>query len=170
MNESRPGTANADMEPLNVDDGAPVTSRFTEEELARIARARQQPNVVVTTRPKALGYISIVFIIVNRMVGESVVTKLVRTARYSLAFRVGTGIFRTPTTVMQGTDSVGYTLIFWVIGAIVAMAGVLVFTEFGLAVPRLKIEGQEIKESVPRNGGEKNYVRTYTVVGVDTRS
>ena len=62
------------MEPLNVDDGAPVTSRFTEEELARIARARQQPNVDVITWPKALGYFSIVFIIVNKMVGESIVT------------------------------------------------------------------------------------------------
>lgn len=41
------------------------------------------------------------------------------------------------------------------------MAGVLVYTEFGLTVPRLKIEGQDVKESVPRNGGEKNYVRTY---------
>jgi hypothetical protein len=74
MDESRLSTANTEMEPLNVDDGAPVTSRFTEEELARIARARQQPNVVVITRPKALGYFSIVFIIVNRMVGESIVT------------------------------------------------------------------------------------------------
>ena len=71
---------------------------------------------------------------------------------------------------MQGIDSVGYALIFWVIGAIAAMAGVLVYTEFGLTVPRLKIEGQEVKESVPRNGGEKNYVRTYAVVGVDIGS
>jgi hypothetical protein len=74
MNESHHGADNTEMEPLNVGDGAPVASRFTEEELARIARAKQQPNAVVTTRPKALGYVSIVFIIVNRMVGESVVT------------------------------------------------------------------------------------------------
>jgi hypothetical protein len=71
---------------------------------------------------------------------------------------------------MQGTDSVGYALVFWVIGAIVSMAGVLVYTEFGLTVPRLKIEGQEVKESVPRNGGEKNYVRTYAVVETDIGS
>jgi hypothetical protein len=37
----------------------PVNPRFTEEELARIARARQQSNAVVTTRPQALGYFSI---------------------------------------------------------------------------------------------------------------
>ena len=74
MNGSRLGSDNTEMEPLNVDDGTPVTSRFTEEERARITRARQQSNVVVITRPKALGYFSIVFIIVNRMVGEYIVT------------------------------------------------------------------------------------------------
>jgi hypothetical protein len=67
---------------------------------------------------------------------------------------------------MQGTDSVGYALIFWVIGAIVAMAGVLVYTEFGLSVPRLLIEGQETRRSVPRNGGEKNYVSRSAVLEV----
>jgi hypothetical protein len=74
MNGSRLGSDNTEREPLNVDDGTPVTSRFTEEERVRIARARQQSNVVVITRPKALGYSSIVFIIVNRMVGEYLVT------------------------------------------------------------------------------------------------
>lgn len=74
MNRNRPGFDNREMEPLNVDDGAVVNPRFTEEERARIARARQQSNVVVITRPKALGYFSIAFIIVNRMVGEYIVT------------------------------------------------------------------------------------------------
>jgi hypothetical protein len=60
---------------------------------------------------------------------------------------------------MQGTSSVGLSLIFWVLGAVVAIAGALVFSEFGLTVPRIQIEGQGEKESVPRNGGEKNYVR-----------
>jgi hypothetical protein len=72
---------------------------------------------------------------------------------------LGTGIFKSPTTVMQGTSSVGISMIFWVLGALVAMAGVLVFAEFGLTVPRMRVEGQDEKESVPRNGGEKNYVR-----------
>jgi hypothetical protein len=74
MNRNRPGFDNREREPLNVDDGAVVNPRFTEEERARIARARQQSNVVVITRPKALGYFSIAFIIVNRMVGEYIVT------------------------------------------------------------------------------------------------
>lgn len=40
---------------------------FTEDDLED---ARRMPNKVVTTRPPALGYASIVFIIVNRMVGK----------------------------------------------------------------------------------------------------
>lgn len=76
-----------------------------------------------------------------------------------LSVILGTGIFKTPTVVMQGTSSVGISMIFWVLGAVVAVAGVLVFSEFGLTVPRMQVEGQHEKESVPRNGGEKNYVR-----------
>jgi len=41
---------------------------FTEEELANADRS---PNKVVTTRPSSLGYASIILIIVNRMVGTS---------------------------------------------------------------------------------------------------
>jgi len=42
---------------------------FTEEELAN---ANRSPNKVVTTRPSSLGYVSIILIIVNRMVGTSI--------------------------------------------------------------------------------------------------
>lgn len=65
----------------------------------------------------------------------------------------------TPTVVMQGTSSVGISLVFWVLGAVIAIAGVLVFSELGLTIPRMHVEGQQEKKSVPRNGGEKNYVR-----------
>ncbi|OAP58286.1 hypothetical protein AYL99_07376 [Fonsecaea erecta] len=120
------------------DDAVDDRPMFTAEELEKIAQARQQPNSVVTTRPPSLGYTSIACIIVNRM--------------------VGTGIFRTPTTVAHGTHSVGYSLVFWAAGAIVAVAGVLVFAEFGMTVPRLPVEDETEKQSVPRNGGEKNYL------------
>jgi hypothetical protein len=71
---------------------------------------------------------------------------------------------------MQGTSSVGISLILWVLGGLVAMAGVLVFAEFGLTVPRVQVEGQGDKESVPRNGGEKNYVRDGSGILILTRS
>ena len=53
---------------------------------------------------------------------------------------------------MQHTKSIGVAMLFWLAGAIIALAGTIVFVEFGLAIPRL--QGQ----SIPRNGGEKNYV------------
>ena len=72
---------------------------------------------------------------------------------------VGTGIFLTPTKVVQYTHSVGITLLFWLGGAIAAMAGILVYMEFGLTTPRYDFIGQG-KISVPRNGGELHYVST----------
>lgn len=43
-------------------------TEFTEEELLL---ANQSPNKIVTSRPATLGYLSMVFIIVNRMIGKS---------------------------------------------------------------------------------------------------
>ena len=58
---------------------------------------------------------------------------------------------------MRGTQSVGVTMIFWLIGAVAAMAGTLVFVEFGLTIPRYRmVDG--IEQAVPKNGGELNYV------------
>ncbi|OAL26972.1 hypothetical protein AYO22_03916 [Fonsecaea multimorphosa] len=113
---------------MEIDDAVDDRPRFTAEELEKIHQAKSQPRTVVTTRPTSLGYISIACIIINRMV------------------------------VAHGTHSVGYSLIFWAAGAIVAVAGVLVFAEFGLTVPRLRVENEHEKQSVPRNGGEKNYL------------
>lgn len=53
---------------------------------------------------------------------------------------------------MQETKSIGAAMLFWLAGAVIALAGTMVFVEFGLAIPRL------LGESIPRNGGEKNYV------------
>lgn len=69
----------------------------------------------------------------------------------------GTGIFVTPTTVIHYTHSVGITMLLWVCGSIAAIAGTLVYIEFGLTTPRY-LFGRE-KKSVPRNGGELHYVR-----------
>ncbi|KAF2090393.1 amino acid transporter [Saccharata proteae CBS 121410] len=87
--------------------------------------------------PQRLGYTSTICIILNRV--------------------IGTGIFRTPTTLMNGTQSVGVTLMFWFCGTITAIAGTQVMMEFGLNTPRYIING--IDEAVPRNGGELNYLQ-----------
>jgi amino acid transporter len=110
--------------------------QFDTEDLILLNEARHDPKKILTTRPIPLGYLSVACIIANRM--------------------IGTGIFRTPSTVMLGTSSVGVSLIFWVIGAIVSLAGILVYTEFGLTIPRYTFD--MTKESVPRSGGEKNYL------------
>ena len=74
---------------------------------------------------KNLGYVSATALIVNRI--------------------IGTGIFATPSTiVLLCNGSIGLSLILWVVGSLIALAGLYVYMEFGSAIPR--------------NGGEKNYL------------
>jgi hypothetical protein len=61
---------------------------------------------------------------------------------------------------MQATGSVGVTLLFWLLGAITAMAGAALYIEFGLALPRHLIDGKV--EPVVRNGGDLNYVSCFS--------
>ncbi|KAH7057266.1 amino acid permease-domain-containing protein [Macrophomina phaseolina] len=102
--------------------------------------AQKDPKRIANTfsrGPQRLGFWSIVCIIINRMMGS--------------------GIFKTPTTLMNGTQSVGVSLLFWFCGALATLAGAMVFIEFGLTTPIYLIDGR--KEAVPRNGGELNYLR-----------
>lgn len=69
---------------------------------------------------------------------------------------LGSGIFILPATIVQGTGSVGISLLFWAFGGIVSLAALLVWLELGLCIPRFELNGNEV--SVPRSGGEKNYV------------
>ncbi|KAL2886617.1 High-affinity methionine permease [Ceratocystis lukuohia] len=73
---------------------------------------------------RKLGVMSTALLIVNRM--------------------VGTGIFSNPASVIKGTKSVGASLIFWVLGALMTLAGLFMYLEFGTALPR--------------SGGEKVYL------------
>ncbi|RAK82528.1 high affinity methionine permease [Aspergillus fijiensis CBS 313.89] len=57
---------------------------------------------------------------------------------------IGTGIFATPSTILSLAGSVGLSLIMWVVGTLIAMAGTAVYLEWGTAIPK--------------NGGEKNYL------------
>ena len=60
---------------------------------------------------------------------------------------------------MHATRSPGVTLMFWLVGAITAVAGAILYIEFGLTIPRHLIDGKS--EPVPRNGGDLNYVKKY---------
>ena len=70
---------------------------------------------------------------------------------------IGSGIFITPRTILLATNSVGISIILWALGAVVSTCGLLVWLEFGLTIPYL-ITPSSQKRSVPRSGGEKNYL------------
>jgi hypothetical protein len=94
---------------------------------------------IVTDAPREefrLGYISVMFLVVNRMIGS--------------------GIFMTPKKVITGTQSTGVSLLFWFAGILYALAGMHVYIEFGLNVPRVVYKN--VEQSVARSGGELNYV------------
>jgi len=62
----------------------------------------------------------------------------------------------TPMKIAIGTRSTGAVLLFWFAGVLYALAGMHVYIEFGLNVPRFFYKGRE--RSVARSGGELNYV------------
>lgn len=83
----------------------------------------------------------------------------------------GSGIFVSPGIVLRATGSVGVSLLLWTLGAIAGMAGLLVWLELGLSIPKFqppdtanepRREGEKPFISIPRNGGEKNYVGLFT--------
>ncbi len=73
---------------------------------------------------RSIGVFSAAFLILNRI--------------------VGTGVFATTGTILSQSGSVGMSLLYWVIGAIIAGCGFAVYAEYALAIPR--------------NGGELNYL------------
>ncbi|KAL7409119.1 high affinity methionine permease, partial [Mrakia frigida] len=58
-----------------------------------------------------------------------------------------TGIFATPAAIVSSTGSIGLALILWVVGSLIAAAGLAVYLEWATAIPR--------------SGGEKNYLEFY---------
>ncbi|KAK2748441.1 hypothetical protein FQN55_004380 [Onygenales sp. PD_40] len=98
-------------------------------------------DVIITNAPEEpfrLGRFDVAFLVVNRM--------------------IGTGIFSSAGLVIQGTRSIGVTLIFWFFGILYSLGGVHLYIEYGLNIPRRRIfEG--VKQGVPRSGGDLNYLQ-----------
>ncbi|KFY45977.1 hypothetical protein V494_00677 [Pseudogymnoascus sp. VKM F-4513 (FW-928)] len=88
-------------------------------------------------KPMRLGSLTVMCLIFNRM--------------------IGTGIFRTPALVYTYTQSLGISMAWWALGAVASIAGILVYMELGLTIPIYRIGGIEV--SVPRSGGELNYLK-----------
>ncbi|KAM0559970.1 hypothetical protein ACHAPJ_003924 [Fusarium lateritium] len=57
---------------------------------------------------------------------------------------IGTGIFSTPSSIVSSVGSVGAAMLLWVLGLLLAMAGLCVWLEFACMIPR--------------SGGEKVYL------------
>lgn len=66
---------------------------------------------------------------------------------FFLLHGAGTGIFATPASIVSSTGSIGLALILWVVGALIAGAGTAVYLEWAT--------------TIPRSGGEKNYLEFY---------
>lgn len=115
-----------------------------------------------------LGPFTVICTILNRSIGG------LRSKNERQAFSAdvhylepGSGIFVLPALVLRATGSVGASLLLWTLGAVYGIAGLLVWLELGLSIPKFqppdstnepRWEGERPLISVPRNGGVKNYV------------
>ena len=95
-----------------------------EKDDTNVAVVPDDQSVETTGNGKEVGVISAIFLIFNRM--------------------VGTGIFATPSSIYNNSGSVGAALMIWFAGSIIAASGLMVYLEWGSALPQ--------------NGGEKNYL------------
>ena len=136
-----------------------------DDDIAKLQEAEENPNKFVVKGPSEqnrLGALTVVCLILNRTIGkEQLVSYMTFFQQHQLRRLAssGSGIFILPATIIRGTNSVGIALLFWAIGGIVSIAGLLVWLELGLSIPRFDIDGNMI--SVPRSGGEKNYVSSF---------
>lgn len=73
-----------------------------------------------------------------------------------------------PAIVLEATGSVGISLILWAVGAIISICALLLWLDMALGIPKSLVAprdengnirpGDPTMQTVPRNGGEKNYV------------
>jgi hypothetical protein len=131
-----------------------LEQELDQEDLARLKAAEDDPNKTViraTSESQKLGAATVACLTLNRTIGKTATSERLM-LRLITNGRAGSGIFVAPAIILKGTGSTGISLILWPLGALVATSGLLVWLELGLSIP--KFEGR----SVPRSGGEKNYV------------
>ncbi|KAL6716587.1 hypothetical protein ACLMJK_006154 [Lecanora helva] len=130
--------------PLEADDQRRVDEAIAEAE----ANASTKLLVRDASEHQKLGPVTVACTILNRTIGS--------------------GIYVTPAIILRSTGSVGISLLLWAFGAVVGMSALLVWLELGLSIPKFEIpdraltqpqrEDENAFQSVPRNGGEKNYL------------
>ncbi|KAL1586007.1 hypothetical protein WHR41_04735 [Cladosporium halotolerans] len=69
----------------------------------------------------------------------------------NLGQMIGTGVFSTPGSILKGTGSVGLSLMYWLIGFVVSLAGLAVYLELGSYFPsRSGAEVVYLEQAYPR--------------------
>ena len=77
--------------------------------------------------------------------------------------RLWNRIYATPSNILRSSGSVGVSLIMWLVGALIAACGTMVYIELGTVclffcwIQYLDLAHISIK-GLPRSGGEKNYL------------
>jgi hypothetical protein len=100
-------------------------------------QARQNQAVLIEQVDRSLGAVSVAAILFNRCIGS--------------------GIWNSPALVFYNTQSIGGSILMWLYGALTCMAGVVLYIELGLTVPRWRLP-DGTKFSTPRSGAELVYV------------
>ncbi|KAI9166408.1 High-affinity methionine permease [Paramyrothecium foliicola] len=124
----------------SIEGGHDTRSFSIDSDRRRIIHESLNPNQIVTYAPKEsfkLGYFDVLCLVVN--------------------FMIGTGVFNSHTRVLEGTDSIGASMLLWLAGIIYCLCGTFVYIEYGLNAPRYFING--VEQSVPRSGGDLNYLQ-----------
>lgn len=113
-----------------------------------VARANGRVHDVQEARvgePHRIGVAGAVFLILNKMIGTgSKSLKNIPTTTHRATADRPSAVFSTPSGIFASTGSVGISIILWLVGGILTFAGLAVYLEYGLAIPR--------------SGGEKNYL------------
>ncbi|GAB1312831.1 hypothetical protein MFIFM68171_03041 [Madurella fahalii] len=109
------------------------------QDAARLVQAREDRSAIVEeipTKEGSLGAFSVACLLFNRMIGS--------------------GIFNSSSVIFYNTQSIGVSLLMWLYGVVLALSGLTVYVELGLAIPRWQLaDGRKI--STPRSGGELPY-------------
>lgn len=128
------------------------------DDLRELQAAQNDPSKLIAQLPKEsvrMGYFSAVCLILNRMIGRLF---FLLSANLKLIGSIGVGIFTSPSVVFLNTQSIGLSMILWMLGGIMTIAGGIVFVELGLTIPRWPLGNNGEKISAIRSGDGLNYV------------
>ncbi|KAK6992932.1 amino acid transporter-like protein [Favolaschia claudopus] len=106
-------SVNSDEKYTPEKDGIDVASKVTLDRVA--SNPGGAPTETVSALGTNVGYLSVVFLNINNM--------------------IGTGVFSTPGSLLRGLGSPGLVMMFWLIGMIIAYAGLALYLELASMFP-----------------------------------